>query len=95
MAIEGKAKTVMYEIIGAFVVILLLVVLRPLFIGQVAGASEPYTVTWTNATGTETSVITPSTTLSVTTADTLYTVAIFLVVLVSLIVISLSMFGKL
>lgn len=97
MAIEGKAKVVLYEVLGAFILILLMVVLRPLFVGQVASAGTPYNITVTDSSTGVTSqqTITPSGTLSTAQTDTLYTIAIFVVVIVALFVIVLTMLGKL
>lgn len=87
----AQSKKVVYELIGAFVVILLLIMLRPLFVGQVAQAAAPYSYTLTNG---STYVVTPSTTVSVTQTDTIYSVVIFLVALIALIVILLTVAGK-
>ena len=93
---EGQAKKVVYELVAAFVVILLLVVLRPLFVGQVATAGTPYNISVTNsATGaTAQQTITPSSTISTTQTDLIYSVVIFLVALIALIVILLTVAGK-
>jgi len=91
MGLQGNTKIVVYEILGAFVLILLLVVFRPLFVGQVAQAGQPYTVQ-VNATGTQT--VTPSATLSTSQVDTIYSIVIFIVALVALIVILLTVAGK-
>lgn len=90
----GQGKKVVYELLITFVVILLLVVMRPLFMGQVQGASMPYTITYQNGTSTSTSTITPDATISVAQANTIYSVVIFLVALIGLIVILLSVAGK-
>jgi hypothetical protein len=87
----GQSKKVVYELIGAFVVILLLIMLRPLFVGQVAQAASPYSYTLTNG---STYTVTPSTTVSVSQTDTIYSVVIFLVALIALIVILLTVAGK-
>jgi len=91
MTMGAQSKKVVYELMGAFVVILLLVVLRPLFVGQVASAGSPYTITLTNG---STQTITPSSTLSTSQADTVYSIVIFLVALIALIVILLTVAGK-
>lgn len=91
MAMGNQSKKVIYELLGAFVVILLLVVLRPLFVGQVAQAGVPYTYTLQN--GSVISV-TPSTTLSATQTDTIYSVVIFIVALIALVAILLTIAGK-
>ena len=85
------SKKVVYELIAAFVVIMLLVVLRPLFVGQVASAGSSYDITLTNGT---VQTITPSATMSTTQTDTIYSVVIFLVALIALIVILLTVAGK-
>lgn len=97
MGLEGKAKIVVYEIVGAFVLLLLLVVLRPLFISEVATAGTPYNISVTNsATGVTTqTTVTPATTLSSANADTIYTIVIFIVALMALVAIILTMMGKL
>ena len=92
MAMGGQSKKVVYELLAAFVVILLLVVLRPLFVGQVASAGSPYTITLMNGSS---QVITPSATISTTQTDTVYSVVIFIVALIALIVILLTVAGKL
>lgn len=96
MAMEGQGKKVVYELVIAFVVILLLVVLRPLFMGQVATASTPYNITVTDSsTGLTTQqTITPSATLSTAQTDTIYSVVIFLVALIALVVLILTIAGK-
>lgn len=91
MAMGEQSKKVVYELLAAFVVIMLLVVLRPLFVGQVASAGSPYTITLTNGTS---QIITPSTVISTTQTDTIYSVVIFFVALIALIVILLTVAGK-
>jgi hypothetical protein len=88
----SQSKKVVYELVTAFVVILLLIVMRPLFVGQVGNAQSPYTITLTNG---STQTITPSSTISTTQTDTIYSVVIFLVALIALIVILLTVAGKL
>ena len=88
---EGQGKKVVYELLTAFVVILLLVVMRPLFVGQVASAAAPYTYTLTNGTS---YTVTPSATLSTSQTDAVYSIVIFLVALIALIVILLTVAGK-
>lgn len=90
----NQGNKIVTELMLAFVAILLLVVLRPLFIGQVAQAGEPYTISFQNATGTETQTITPDATVSVAQANTIYSVVVFLVALVALIVILMTVAGK-
>jgi hypothetical protein len=92
MAMGGQMKKIITEIVIAFVVIMLLVVLRPLFIGQVYEASQPYNITASNG---AVQTVTPSATLSYTQTDTVYSIVIFLVALVALIVILLTAAGKL
>lgn len=91
-----QSKKVVYEILGAFVVILLLLVLRPLFVGQVATASTPYNITITDSsTGLTTQeTITPSATLSTEQVNSIYSIVIFLVALIALVVILLTVAGK-
>jgi hypothetical protein len=91
MSMGSQSQKVVYEIMGAFVVILLLLVLRPLFVGQVASAGSPYTITLQNGT---TQTITPSSTISATQTDQVYSIVIFLVALIALIVILLTVAGK-
>ena len=91
MSMGNQGKKVVYELMIAFVVILLLVVLRPLFVGQVASAGSPYTITLMNG---STQTIQPSSTISTSQTDTVYSVVIFLVALISLIVILLTVAGK-
>ena len=92
MTMGSQSKKVVYELMGAFVVILLLIILRPLFVGQVVTAGSPYNVT-NSATGAVTT-ITPSATISATQTDTIYSVVIFLVAIIALIVILLTVAGK-
>lgn len=91
MSMGTQSKKVVYELLGAFVVIMLLVVLRPLFVGQVAEAGSPYNIT--SSEGVKT-LITPSSTISTSQTDTVYSVVIFLVALIALIVILLTVAGK-
>jgi hypothetical protein len=88
---EGQTKKVVYELLIAFVVILLMLVLRPLFIGQVASAGSPYEITLNNGT---TETITPTSTLGADQADMIYSVVVFLVALIALVVILLTVAGK-
>ena len=92
MTMGAQSKKVVYELMGAFVVILLLIILRPLFVGQVVTAGSAYNVT-NSATGAVTT-ITPSATISATQTDTIYSVVIFLVAIIALIVILLTVAGK-
>lgn len=92
MVMGGQGKKVVYELIIAVVVILLLVVLRPMFIGQVYQAGQPYSIT--NSTGSSVTV-TPSSTLSYAQTDTIYSIVIFIVALSALIVIVMTVLGKL
>ena len=93
---DGQIKKVVYTLLGAFVVILLLMVLRPLFIGQVASAGTPNNVTVSNtATGvTSQQTITPNATLSTSQTDQIYSIVIFIVAIIALIVILLEIAGK-
>lgn len=91
MAMGEQSKKVVYELLGAFIVIMLLVLLRPLFVGQVASAGSPYTVTLTNGSSV---TITPDSTLSASQTDKIYSIVIFLVAIIALIVILLTVAGK-
>lgn len=88
----GQSKKVIVELIGAFVVIMLLILFRPMFVGQVADAGSPYTITLQNGTD---MTITPSATLSATSTDRIYSIVIFIVAIIALIVILLTVAGKL
>lgn len=90
----GHSKVIMYEILGAFLLIVLLLFLRPLFVGQVASAGSPYTITVQNGTTTYEKTITPSGSVTDAQADKLYSLIIFVVILVALFVILLTMMGK-
>jgi hypothetical protein len=91
MAMGEQGRKVVYELMTAFVVILLLIVMRPLFVGQVGNAQSPYTITLTNG---STETITPSSTISTSQTDVVYSVVIFLVAIIALIVILLTIAGK-
>ena len=91
MGMGEQSKRVIYELLGAFVVIMLLVLLRPMFVGQVAQSAAPYTYTLANGTS---YTVTPSTSLSTTQTDNIYSIVIFLVALIALIVILLTVAGK-
>ena len=105
-----QAKKIVAELIICFIVILLLIVLRPLFVGQVTSAGSPYTISYndevldtdnesptynTYVKQVTTETITPSATLSATQTNSIYSIIIYLVALITLIVILLTIAGKL
>jgi hypothetical protein len=88
-------KVIVTEIVGAMVILLLLVIFRPLIIGSVATSQQAYTYHYTNSTGgDQTSTVTPTSTLTVTQADSLYSIVFFIVVIVALVVLLLTATGK-
>jgi hypothetical protein len=91
MSMGAQSQKVVYELLGAFIVIMLLILLRPMFVGQVAQAGAPYTYTLTNGSSYE---VTPSSSLSTSQTDNIYSIVIFLVALIALIVILLTVAGK-
>jgi hypothetical protein len=91
MAMGNQSKKVVITLISAFVLIMILMLMRPLFVGQVASAGSPYTITLQNG---STQTITPSSNLSATQTDTIYSIVMFIVALIALVVIILEVAGK-
>ena len=64
-----KTNKIVVTLMIGFILMILMVLLRPLFVGQVAQSCEPYNITHTD--GTE-EVVTPSAQLSATSTDRRY-----------------------
>lgn len=88
-------KVMLVESIAVVVVLLFLVLFRPFIIGSLVTAQQPYTYSYTNATGPQTGTITPSGGLTAQQADSLFTIIIVVVVLAGLALIVFTAMGKL
>ena len=79
-----KTNVVIGLVVLLFVLNTLLLLFRPMIVGQIVQSSQSYTYTYTNSSGAQTGTITPQGTLSGAQSDSIFTISLIVLDLVVL-----------